>query len=174
MLAIALLSIMLVAPKQTSAATPSTLKEMQTQLEYLRANIMQLRTSSTTKPGNASATRASSTRPVNISCMQAAVTTREDAIMAAGTKYTMDMKTAFEERKAGLIAAWTGTDISTTRTKYNAVWKEWNKDRLAAKETLRKDRQDAWNSFKNTATKTCKAKLPKEETSQQEEGASGN
>ncbi len=154
-------SAFFVAGTTAPAAEPDgEFLQLKSQLELLRANLMQMRTGSSTR---ASSTRAT----VDRSCMQEAVNTRENKIMDAGYTYAAAMRTAMNKRKDAFATVWSGTEVSNQST-YKQIWSQWKRDSEAARKKLQNDRKGAWKTFQETAVKTCKAKLPKEETEKQD------
>ncbi len=147
-----------------AATNDAKFMELKSQLELLRANLMQMRTGSSTR---ASSTRAT----VDRSCMQQAVNTRENSIMDAGYTYAAAMRTAMNTRKDAFATVWTGTNVSNQST-YKQIWSQWKRDSDAARKKLQNDRKNAWKTFQETAAKTCKATLPKEETEKQDASTS--
>lgn len=157
------------APRPAAAATSGSFAEIERALELLQANVERLRTStSSTDRSTRRTTRATTTRTVNQSCMQEAVNTRESAIMAAFEKSNTALLSAMDKRKTAFTAVWSGTDISAVRSRYTAIWAEWKRDFEAIRSTQRSERQTAWRAFRETATKTCRATLPREESASQE------
>lgn len=162
-----LAAVMLLSAPRAEAAMidQATFMRLQSQLELLRANFTQFRTGSSTAP------RASSTKAVNRSCMQEAVNTRENKIMEAGYTYAYAMRSAMEKRKASFATVWTGTEV-TNQTTYRQIWSQWKRDSEAARKKLQENRKTAWQTFRDTAVKSCKATLPKEESATQDASTS--
>lgn len=143
-----------------AASTDATFTQLKGQLELLRANIMQMRSASTTK--------ASSTRPViDRTCMQEAVNTREGKITESFATYTSAITAAMNKRKDSFSTVW-GTDGVTNNTKHKQIWSQWKQDLEAARKSSRASREAAWKTFRETAVSSCKAKLPKEEAATQD------
>lgn len=175
------------APAPVSAAgnNPS-FAQLKDALELLRGNMLRLKeqTGSSTRPfeerkmKNASSTKpvreekmrhGSSTKAVDRTCMQEAVNTREEAIMAAFKTFNDSTMRAMEKRQTAFASVWTNSNISN-QGKYNSAWTTWKKDTDAARKQLNKDRVSAWKTFRTTATQSCKATLPKAESEEQELG----
>ncbi len=157
-------------PHQSHAATNSaaTLTELKSVLEMLQSNFLRMRAGSTTP----ATIRASSTKPVvNRTCMQEAVNTRETSIMDAGYEYAFAIRAAMNKRKSAFSTVWSTDDV-TKNNRYKQIWTQWKRDSEAARKELTKDRQAAWKTFHDTAAKTCKVKLPKEEKAEQDTSAS--
>lgn len=155
-------AFVLTANPAHAASSDTKLTQLKSQLELLRADVVKMRTGSSTK--------ASSTRPVvNRSCMQEAVNTREATILAAFEGFNTSMIDAMKKRQTAFSSVWTTTEI-TNSSKYKGIWSDWRQSTEAARKELRADREAAWKTFRETATKSCKAKLPKEESSTQETG----
>jgi hypothetical protein len=102
--------------------------------------------------------------------MQEAINTRENAIMDAGYEYAFAMRDAMEKRKTGLSRLWVDTEVSN-RSQHQKVWQDWRKDSQAARAELRADRDAAWRTFRETAQRTCRATLPREESAAQDAAA---
>jgi hypothetical protein len=116
--------------------------------------------------------KASTSRPlVDRSCMQGAVNTREASIKNAFSTYTNSITAALDKRVTAFSSVWSGTEVSSNET-YRSIWGTWKKSNEEARKKLRSEREVAWKTYRETATKTCKAKLPKEETAQQDAGTS--
>lgn len=106
---------------------------------------------------------ASSTKSVNLTCMQTAVDTRETAIGTAFDTMHTSVKAALAARKAALHDAWGMTDKVARNKAIKAAWKKWKTDNKGAHIKLRTERKVAWETFKKTVKNTCKETLPKEE-----------
>ncbi|MFM2374619.1 MAG: hypothetical protein RLZZ234_614 [Candidatus Parcubacteria bacterium] len=106
---------------------------------------------------------ASSTKSVDLTCMQTAVGVRETAVGAAYDKHTTAMKAALTDRKAALNTAWGITDAKARNSAVKAAWMEFRKDRMASRKTMSGEKKSAWATFKTTAKTSCKTTLPKEE-----------
>ena len=106
--------------------------------------------------------RASTT--VDISCMGAAVATRETALGNARSKLSSSTGAALADRRTALVAAWNISDTATRARAISAAWKEWKAGKKAAHNDFRKERRAAWETFKKTAKDSCKVRTPKEES----------
>lgn len=106
---------------------------------------------------------ASSTKTVNLTCMQTAVDTREAAIGTAFDTMHTSVKAALSARKTALHDAWGLTDKSARQSAIKTAWKKWKTDNKGAHIKLRTERKMAWETFKKTVKNTCKETLPKEE-----------
>ncbi len=85
---------------------------------------------------------------IDLSCMQAAVSKRETAVINAYDTYSTAITATLQTRKSALVAAWTITD---TKQRWTAIMKAWTtfwKDRKAARQTFRMTRNAAWKQFK--------------------------
>jgi hypothetical protein len=106
---------------------------------------------------------ASSTKSVNLTCMQTAVGVRETAVGAAYDKHVASMKTAMSDRKTALNTAWGMTDAKARNTAVKAAWGEFRKDRMDSRKSMMTEKKSAWTTFKTTVKNTCQETLPKEE-----------
>jgi len=103
-------------------------------------------------------------KSVNLSCMQTAIDTREDAIGDAFESFNDDVEAALAVRKTALHDAWGLTDKVARTTAVKNAWKTWKTDHKSAHSELKSERKAAWATFKTTAKSSCKETLPKEET----------
>lgn len=172
-LTVAIIAFCLLQPHTSHAAT-NDFTQIREALENLQSSMKQLRASSTTPKRDratlqsASSTRQTPNRALDMTCMQTAVDVRETALMSALEAFQSQMISAMEKRKTAFSSVWTGTEISSNRSRYSATWSTWKKEHKVARDTLRRDREAAWKTFRTTATESCKAKLPKEESASQE------
>lgn len=118
----------------------------------------------------ASSTSATSTKSkiknkttVNLTCMQTAVDTREEAIVKSFTNFTTDISEALTDRKDALHDAWGITDKSSRNTAVKKAWTDWKTAKKEAHTDLKAARKSAWETFKTTAKSSCKETLPKDE-----------
>ena len=103
------------------------------------------------------------TKTVNLSCMQTAVSVREDALIAAHDGYAADHKAGLTARKTALNTAWGLTDMSARKVAIKNAWSSWKTALTAARSDLKTEKKAAWTKFKKTAKDTCKEVVPKEE-----------
>lgn len=89
-------------------------------------------------------------------CMQAAVETRDTALVAAVDKYATSVKLALTTRKDALKASWALPSVKEIRTAAKTAWSAYKKALSAARKAIRTDKKDSWNKFK-TDRKACKA-----------------
>jgi hypothetical protein len=102
-------------------------------------------------------------KTVNLTCMQTAVDTREDAISKAFGDFNDSMDEALSDRKDALHDAWGITNQSERSKAVKTAWKDWNTAKKTAYSELRSDRKAIWATFTKTAKTTCKESLPKDE-----------
>jgi hypothetical protein len=112
-------------------------------------------------PLTARAARVSGT--VNLTCMQTAVDTREDAIAGAFDTFNDDITAALAARKSALHSAWGLTDVTARKAAIKAAWTTWKSAHKSALKDLKDDRKAAWDTFKTTAKTTCSETLPADE-----------
>jgi hypothetical protein len=92
---------------------------------------------------------------VNASCVQAAINTRDSAIIAAVTAYSNSWTQALQARQSALNAAWGMSDAKSRRAAINTAWKMYNSAHKTGQETFNTARKNAWSTFK-TSAKACK------------------
>ncbi len=139
-----------------AATDTATLNRLQNQLELLRGNVMQLRSSTTT--------RATSTRPrADLNCMQTALNAREESFKSAFMAFNTSVLSAIDTRKNSLSTLWS-TGSTTNRQRHQEITKTWRDSLEVARKKFREDRDAAWKTFRETAQKNCRVTLPREET----------
>lgn len=111
-------------------------------------------------------TSASSTktRALNTTCMSSAVEKRETALVTAWGDFNTSITKALTDRKAGLIAAWTQTEVTKRSSALKTTWANWKTAKKSAHTEFKADRKVAWETFKTTAKNECKVPVPKEES----------
>ncbi len=121
---------------------------------------------------SSAATVAPKAKKVDTTCMQAAVASRESAVLAGWDSFTDTMHSGLVTRAAALNTAW-GMDAGTGRAKaLKDAWTAWKKVRKDAHTELKADRKAAWATFKTTVKDTCKVTLPKEESLEKDSSGS--
>ncbi len=123
---------------------------------------------STSRGRNASSTAAT----VDASCVQTAVDTREDALMAAWDTFGEAIGTALGARKSALHDAWGLSDRVARNKAIVAAWKEWRTDSKDAYKEVRGDRKSAWDAYKKTMKSECRTDVPKDEVLGKDEAGS--
>ncbi len=101
---------------------------------------------------------------VDLSCMQTAVTVREEALVTALSSFHDDLESSLNTRKSALIAAWGITEKTTRSAAIKNAWADWKTDKKDATKDLGTARKAAWDTFKSTVKTSCKETLPKEES----------
>lgn len=101
---------------------------------------------------------------VNLTCMQTAIDTREEAVIKAFDKFNDSMSEALSDRKDALHDAWGISDKADRNQAVRTAWTDWKKAKKEVHTELRADRKTAWINFNKTAKTTCKETLPKEES----------
>jgi hypothetical protein len=114
---------------------------------------------------------ATSTRSVDLTCMQTAVDARESALTTAFGTFHDAVDTALTARKTALHDAWGLTDKTARLAAIKSARETFKKSHESALKTLKKSRVTAWESFKTTAKKTCKETLPKGDDAVEKETA---
>jgi hypothetical protein len=90
---------------------------------------------------------------VDATCVSAAVSEREDAIMSAWTAFNMDITTTLITRKSSLVNAWALTDAKERRSAVKDAWATAKKDRKEIAAEYKKVKKDIWAEFKVEAKK---------------------
>lgn len=88
-------------------------------------------------------------------CMQNAVTKREDALIAGFDVWAASIKTARTTLKTDLVAAWGKSTIGEVKTARKNAWAKWKDSRKSATKTLSDVKKATWDAFK-TDNKACK------------------
>ncbi len=99
-----------------------------------------------------------------LTCMQGLVDTREDAIIAAFTKFSTDTTSALTARKNGLHSAWglSAGNVSAS-SPYKSTWTTWKTASKKAHTDLKNARKAAWETFRSSAKNSCDVTLPEKE-----------
>lgn len=92
---------------------------------------------------------------INVACIQAAVTTRDNSMITAVDTYQASIKSALSARRDALVAAYALTDRTARRTAVNAAWNAFRTGHKTAKTAFSTTRKAVWNKF-TTDRKTCK------------------
>ncbi|MEN9921281.1 MAG: hypothetical protein RLZZ517_259 [Candidatus Parcubacteria bacterium] len=101
---------------------------------------------------NASSTK-DGLKNVDATCVSTAVSTREDAIMAAWTTFNTDVTETLTARKSALVAAWAKSDSKERRAAVKDAWANAKKERKAAALEYKNAKKAAWATFKTEAKK---------------------
>lgn len=99
-------------------------------------------------------TSTTSTREINVACVQTAVEKREGAIIAAFDKRNTSVRAALVKRQSDLKAAWGLTVRKDRNTAIHAARETYRKSWKDASATLRTERHAAWRAF-NADRKAC-------------------
>lgn len=111
------------------------------------------------------ATKPSLKATVNPVCMAAAVTKRENAIIAGVDGFANTAKSALQTRRDSLVNAWSIIDKAQRRTAIKAAWDVFKGTWKNAGTALKNARKAAWTQYR-ADTKACHT------NSSLEEGAS--
>jgi hypothetical protein len=112
---------------------------------------------------HATGTKATSTKTVDLTCMQTAVNTRESAVGAAYTKHATHITNALTARKNALNSAWGMSDKTARNTAIKSAWKTYRDSKMSSRKDMNSARKSAWTEFKKTAKTDCKEVVPKDE-----------
>lgn len=91
-----------------------------------------------------------------ITCVGAAVATREQAIDTAMTSYTASTNSAYSARATALGQAYSQTTLMTVRSAVKKAWSDFTMTMKTARKTWQSTRMSAWSQYK-TSTAVCKA-----------------
>lgn len=95
---------------------------------------------------------------VDTACMQTAVETRDNALLASLDTLMGAMKSSFETRRDALKAAWGLADAVQREPAIKAAWQAFKASKQAAVKTGHEAKKAAWTAFKGAVKGTCKAK----------------
>ncbi len=112
-------------------------------ISLLSFSLFVLAQETTTTP-NTTPTRG---RQVDLNCMKNAVEKREDALKTAREVYFNKVSQAYNERKTGLLNAWT---IQNHKERQKKIQEAWNNFRISvklAREEYRKAHNQIWKTF---------------------------
>ena len=101
-------------------------------------------------------TRGSKTsqKALDVSCIQAAVITRETSLDGGIATNNAAQTSAYLTRKNALSAAWTQTDATLRKTAIENAWSSFKTAKKSAAQQWKTTRDSAWKTFK-IAIKTC-------------------
>ncbi len=100
--------------------------------------------------------------PVDLVCMQTAVGTRDDAIIAALEIFHANVKTGLTARRDALKAAWAITDKDARKEAIKKAWAEFKGTWKNERKTLNDSKVASWKTFQESR-KTCHAEGEGEE-----------
>lgn len=92
-----------------------------------------------------------------LSCVQTAIDSRDNAIIAGLDVYYPTAKTALQTRQAGLKAAWAQTDQKTRKEAVKTVWEMYKDSVKSARTVMKGAQKTAWTKFE-ADRKTCNPK----------------
>lgn len=92
--------------------------------------------------------------PVNLTCMQQAVSARDTAVLSAFSTYTQTVMTSFQQRLVGLQSAWAIQDEGNRQNTIKTTWVTYKNSLKTAQTVLKDKRKDAWKVFRD-ARKSC-------------------
>jgi len=124
------------------------------------ATFAQATSTATTTTVVATSTPATSTQIV---CMQKALDKRENSLITAHDAFASSVKTALQNRLAGLKASWE-LDRKARITKREVTYKAFRTEMQTAHTTIRNTKNTAWKTFQSDA-KTCGVKATGESAS---------
>lgn len=85
-------------------------------------------------------------------CVAAAITTRENAIIAGHTAFSTSINAALEARKTALIAALDGATRSDRMVARKDAWLAFSRSSKSAHATMKSVRNSAYAAYKTAAT----------------------
>lgn len=97
-----------------------------------------------------------------LSCVKAAVDKRETAIQSAMDTFHNSVKTALQNRKTALLAAWNITNTQQRKAAILKAWQTFRTEYKNAKKAFNDARKAAWTQF-GADRKACKGQPTGEE-----------
>ena len=97
-----------------------------------------------------------------LACVQTAVDSRDNAIIAGLDVYYPAAKTALQTRQAALKAAWAQTDQKMRREATRAAWNVYKESAKSAREKMKTTTKTAWTKFE-ADRKACSPKATKDD-----------
>ncbi len=92
--------------------------------------------------------------PVDITCVQTAVNTRETTLDTGFDTLTASIKSAYTARKAALNTAWGMSDAKARRASIRIAFSDFRTNTRKARQAWTTTRIAAWNQF-STARRAC-------------------
>jgi hypothetical protein len=112
-------------------------------LSFLVVSLFVLAQEPTTTP----TTTPTRGRQVDLNCTKNAVEKREDALKTARETYFNKVSQAYNERKTGLLNAWTIQTHKERQKKIQEAWNNFRKNIIQAKEEYKKENNQIWKTF---------------------------
>lgn len=97
-----------------------------------------------------------------LTCVQTAIDTRDNAIIAGLDVYYPAAKTALQTRQAALKAAWAQTDQKTRKEATRTAWNAYKESIKSARTTMKSTHKTAWTKFE-ADRKICSPKATKDD-----------
>jgi vacuolar-type H+-ATPase subunit H len=97
-----------------------------------------------------------------LTCVQAAIDVRDNAIIAAWDVQYPAVKTALQTRQAALKSAWMQTDQKIRREATRTAWNIYKESVKSARATMKAKHKTAWTAFES-ARKACSPKATKDD-----------
>lgn len=94
---------------------------------------------------------------IDTTCVQTAVSAREQAIVAAWSTYNTAVVAAHTARSSALATAWGNSDAVARKTAIKAAWYTFGASIKTATKTMRTTKKSVWETFKTTVKNTCKS-----------------
>ncbi len=94
-------------------------------------------------------------RNIDITCVAAAVNTRETTLASVVSTHQQSVAAAYAARKTALASAYTGSDPQAVKTAVKKAWTDFQTAGKSAKQIAERSRKNTWEAFK-TAMKACK------------------
>lgn len=98
--------------------------------------------------------KANDNQAIDVKCVQAAISTRETALLSAFDSFSVSTKSALTARKDGLLNAWAKTDSKERRQARKDVSESYRSAMKKTHEALKSSKKTIWSSF-NTEVKKC-------------------
>lgn len=94
---------------------------------------------------------------IDTTCVQTAVSAREQAIVAAWSTYNTAVVAAHTARSSALATAWGNSDAVARKTAIKTAWNTFGASIKTATKTMRTTKKSVWETFKTTVKNTCKS-----------------
>lgn len=126
-------------------------------MKYLAVIMLGLFMGATAFASNQSDSRVSGPLPADVkACVTAAITARENSIIAGHNVFNASINTALEARKTALIAALDGATRTDRMVARKNTWIAFSTSSKSAHSTMKSVRNTAYTTFK-TAASACRA-----------------
>lgn len=116
------------------------------------------------RTGTATITPTTTSKTLNVPCIQTATEKRDQAIMSAWDTYAAAIKTALSTRLSAIKSAWAISVAKDRRAAIKTAWRDYDKAVKNAKKTMRAAKEAAWKQFR-TDRRACGQAATSDDTS---------